>query len=129
MKNFSPKNKKLMIAIVIGVILLLVALYFYGSSTSSQASENSTDTGSGSGTNTNSSTNSGSSSSETQTDVEKYAGWSKEDIIADYISRIRAYDVWFNNVKEKANNNGATLDEQLRADAIYMLSKSGVSGF
>jgi hypothetical protein len=47
----------------------------------------------------------------------------KNKAIAAIIAKIKADDGWFNEVKAKADAAGRSLESQLRADAIWMLSR------
>jgi|GEM_PF-237034 len=46
----------------------------------------------------------------------------RDQLLAEYINKIREDQEWFSSVEQKAIQNKVSLDEQLRLDAVYMMN-------
>ena len=135
--KFNTKTKKILAIGIISLIVVVVFVYFMNRSQVAKAEE--TITGAGT-TNSENSKYQYSAPGTSLTQIgknaealelqERYAGMSKEAIIADYIEyRMNRDSGMLNFLTIKANEKGKSLTTVKREDAIYLLEKFNVPGF
>lgn len=133
-----PKNKKMIFLVVVAVAMILIGLYMYGKKVQRESSESNTPANAGPqltdaekrflqpGT----SLNGANTENEALILQTRYAGMSREEILADYIKYgFETNPGYIAFLQQKANEEGKSLAEMKIGNAEYLLWSFKVPGF